>query len=108
MDSQREVQPTFQQAYFMFENPDLIPPHYDEAPLVPNFVGLWTIFGWSGGNKITTTFATDVNSQDQAAFLARAKKDYLEATIEMYRYTPDIYILSPTGEHARLYMGRNI
>jgi hypothetical protein len=104
--SEHELKPTFPQALFSFEDPGLIPDHYDEWPSVPNFLGTWAIFGWNGGSN-TLNYGVDAVSEEQVIFLAEAKKRHFEETIDMYGCTTDIYILKPDGNHQRYYMGRS-
>ena len=104
---ERELKPTFPQALFSFENPMIIPDHYDEWPSVPNFLGTWSIFGWAEGGK-TLNYATDAVCEEQAALLAEEKKQYFEETIDLFGYSTDVYILNPGGNQLRYYMGRTI
>ncbi|HEY1645015.1 MAG TPA: hypothetical protein VGF75_01345 [Candidatus Saccharimonadales bacterium] len=104
-DVERELKPVFMQSLFNFESLDPVPEHYDEFPDIPNFAGQWAVFGWSGGSK-TMTFAVDVISVAQAELLAEAKKRYLKDTMDLYGYSPDVYILDPSGRHRRYYYGK--
>jgi predicted metalloprotease with PDZ domain len=104
-DIERELKPVFAQALFSFESPDFIPEHYDEFPNVPNFAGQWAVFGWSGGDK-TMDFALDVMTAEQAELLAQAKKQFFQDSIHIYGYSPDVYILDPSGRHRRYSFGR--
>ena len=103
---EREFKPTFPESLFSFENPALIPDHYEEWPDVPNFLGTWALFGWSEGGR-TLNYAVDAISKEQAVLLAKAKKQYFEDTLDLYGYSTDVYILSPDGNHQRYYVGRS-
>ena len=103
--SEIDVKPTFVQSQFRFENPLLIPDHYEDWPIVPNFVGLWAIYCWSGGEG-TPKLALDVLSADQAELLATAARDKALEDSEIYGYTDDIWILDPSGNRTRFYIGR--
>ena len=99
-----ELKPTFLQRLFRFENLALVPDHYEAYPFVPNFVGQWAVYAWSGSEG-TPQLAVDVLSADQAELLAVAARDKAIADADLYGYTEDIWILSPNGNHTRFYMG---
>lgn len=103
----RELKPTFPQSLFRFENPTLIPDHYEGWPSVLNFLGTWAIFGWTGGEG-TLNYALDAISEEQAILLAEAKKQYFEETADLFGYSIDIYILNPDGDHQRYYVGHTV
>lgn len=101
-----ELKPTFKLEQFHFEDPLLVPDHYDEWPSVPNFVGLWSLYGWSS-SRHTPAFAVDVISAEQAELLAMAKRERMESELAVYGYSLDIYILDPSGNSRRFYTGRS-
>lgn len=104
--SKELILPTFTESFFRFENPSLIPEHCDADPVTSNYPDLWSIYMATG--QKTLNAAVDVLNEEQAELLAKAKREYLEATIGIYGYTTDVCILSPDGNHTRFYVGRSI
>lgn len=101
---ERELKPVFVEQLFSFDDMVQVPDHYEEWPNVPNYLGMWAIFGWSGGPN-TINYAVDVISEDQAMLLANAKRKYFAETHDMFGFSPDVYILDPDGNHKRYSFG---
>ncbi|HVW23294.1 MAG TPA: hypothetical protein VHB51_02340 [Candidatus Saccharimonadales bacterium] len=100
-----KVLPVFQEASFEFG--DLkVPPHVEAYPIVPNYIGLYSVFGAVDGVR-PYPLAVDVRSEKLARKLADARARQQEATIYLYGYSDDVIIYHPAGDTERTYIGRS-
>lgn len=114
-----EIVPTFLESSFDFgEDSEIIrflkkvlhrkineiPEHLEDFPEVPSYVGAFAIFGANTTDE-SYTLALDVPSELMARQLAEARKKQQEASIDLYGYTDDVYVLFPDGHKERTYYG---
>lgn len=95
--------PTFQEVSFMFISE--VPDHIEGSPSLPNYVGMYALFGCIGGIR-PYPLAVDVADMALAKLLAEARVDLQESNIGTYGYTDDVYINCPDGSNVRIYYGR--
>src|SRR5579884_4287331 len=94
--------PTFLEKSFLFEGDT--PRHIEEWPKVPAYAGAFAVFGATSGNK-PYPLALDIPDEPEARLLADARARQQEASIEIYGYTDDVYILHPSQQMERTYYG---
>lgn len=99
------ILPIFEEHSFLFT--DTVPPHIDDYPKTPNYVGLYAVFGAIDGKR-PYPLAVDVESPELAEVIAQARADKQERGIELHQYSDDVYINSPDGSNRRIYYGRTL
>lgn len=99
----RPILPVFNEYSFSFESDT--PEHIEDYPGVPNYVGMYAVFGVVDGVR-SYPLAVDVPSEQLAEALAKARAARQESDIELYGYSDDVYIYFPDGSNRRVYYGR--
>ncbi|MDO8335909.1 MAG: hypothetical protein Q7T74_03980 [Candidatus Saccharibacteria bacterium] len=99
--TQLDILPTFQSSSFEFEGE--IPEHIENVPNIPNYIGLWAVFGFNTSK--TYPLAHDIVTEDLAMTIAEARERQQELSIETYGYSDSVYILHPDGSTEYVYCG---
>lgn len=99
------IVPTFQESSFLFSGE--VPLHIEGYPQIPNYVGMYAIFGVVDGSR-TYPLAVDLITCELAELVSRARGAKQESDIGLYRYTDDVYIHAPDGSDRRIYCGRSL
>lgn len=99
-----DILPIFHSSSFEFDGE--IPEHIEDVPNIPNYIGLWAVFGFNTGK--TYPLAHDISTEDLARTIAEARARQQELTIEDYGYSDSVYILDPDGRAEDVYCGRTV
>jgi hypothetical protein len=100
-----DILPVFQEISFEFI--DGVPPHIEAYPSIPSYIGMYSVIGMIDGTK-SYSLALDIEDEDTAELLARAREIKQEETIMRYGYSDDVLIVRPDGSLQRTYYGRTL
>jgi hypothetical protein len=98
------IKPVFIESSFSFTKE--APEHIEAYTRVPNYIGMYAVFGSINGGERTYLLASDIDSYETAKFIADARVKQQEGDISIYGYTDDVYISEPDGNLVKVYSGR--
>lgn len=98
------IKPVFAKSSFLFNGE--VPEHIESYTKVPNYIGMYAVFGLINGGERTYSLASDIDSYETAKLLADARVNQQESDIAVYGYTDDVYISEPNGNIIKVYSGR--
>ena len=99
-----KIEPTFTESSFLFTGE--APKHIEAFAKVPNYIGMYAVFGSINGGQRTYLLASDISSYESARLLADARVKKQENDMSLYGYTDDVYISEPDGNLVKVYSGR--